>query len=167
MKRMFFLTFCCLFICSSCGLFKYSLSNTNVPIGVETFSIERIPNQASLVVPSLSQTFEEKLKDRFTSEARLELVPEEAHAAFSGAITQYNVRPAASGANDAAALNRLTIGVRMEYTNTVTEENWSSNFSNFSDFERDANLADVEDSLIDEITDRIVDDIFNKAFSNW
>ncbi|MGB1242329.1 MAG: LPS assembly lipoprotein LptE, partial [Chitinophagales bacterium] len=75
--------------------------------------------------------------------------------------------PAASGANDQAALNRLTIAVKMEYINAVSDVNWSNTFTHFSDFDRDANLSDVEDSLIDEITDNIVDDIFNKAFSNW
>ncbi|MEZ4887326.1 MAG: LptE family protein [Chitinophagales bacterium] len=155
-----------LFCINACGV-KYSFTGTSINPDVKTVSVERIPNQASLVLPSLSQTLEEKLKDKFTTEARLDLVTEEGHAAFSGTITQYDIRPAASGANDQAALNRLTISVRMEYTNSITEENWSSNFTHFSDFDRDANLTDVENSLIDEITDRIVDDIFNKAFSNW
>ncbi len=167
MKNIFFyFIFINLFSISACGV-KYSFTGTSINPDVKTVSVERIPNQASLVVPSLSQTLEEKLKDKFTIEGRLDLTTEEGDAAFSGAITQYNVRPAASGANDQAALNRLTIAVRMEYTNRITDENWSSTFTHFSDFDRDANLSDVEDSLIDEITDNIVDDIFNKAFSNW
>lgn len=159
--------FCFCGMSSSCGILKYSFTGTSINPDVKTVSVERIPNQASLVIPSLSQTFEEKLKDKFTIEARLELVVEEGDAAFSGVITQYNIRPAASGANDEAALNRLTIGMKMEYTNLITEENWSSNFSHFADFDKDASLTDVENSLIDEISDNIVDDIFNKAFSNW
>ncbi len=159
------LSLCCLF--SSCGLLKYSFTGTSINPDVKTVSVARIPNQASLVIPSLSQTFEEKLKDKFTIEARLELVADEGDTAFSGVITQYNIRPAASGANDEAALNRLTIGMKMEYINRITEENWSNNFSHFADFDKDANLSDVESSLIDEISDKIIDDIFNKAFSNW
>lgn len=165
-NKLFYLLLICIFSLSACGI-KYSFTGTSINPDVKTVSVERIPNQATLVVPSLSQTLEEKLKDKFTIEARLDLVAEEGDAAFSGAITQYNVLPAASGANDQAALNRLTISVRMEYANDISDINWSSTFTHFSDFDRDANLSDVEDSLIDEITDNIVDDIFNKAFSNW
>ena len=152
---------------SSCGFFKYSFTGTSINPDVKTVSVSRIPNQANLVVPTLSQTLEEKLKDKFTIEGRLELVAEDGHAVFNGVITQYNIQPTASGANDQAALNRLTIGMKMEYTNSVTEEDWSTNFVHFSDFDRNTNLTDVENELIDEITDRIVTDIFNKAFSNW
>jgi len=165
-SKLSYLLLICIFSTSACGV-KYSFTGTSINPDVKTVSVERIPNQANLVVPSLSQTLEEKLKDKFTIEARLDLVAEEGDAAFIGTITQYNVQPAASGANDQAALNRLTIALKMDYATSVTDINCSRTFTHFSDFDRDANLSDVEDSLIDEITDNIVDDIFNQAFSNW
>ncbi|MGB0932392.1 MAG: LPS assembly lipoprotein LptE, partial [Chitinophagales bacterium] len=123
--KLFYFLFIYIFSISACGV-KYSFTGTSINPDVKTVSVERIPNQATLVVPSLSQTLEEKLKDKFTIEARLDLVAEEGDAAFIGAITQYNVNPAASGANDQAALNRLTIAVKMEYINAVSDVNWSN-----------------------------------------
>ena len=145
----------------------YSFKGISIAPGVKTVSVEDFPNLATTVAPALSQTIVEKMKNKFAAEARLDLVPAGGHAAFSGSILNYFVEPAASGAGDQAALNRLTIVIRVEYTNSITDENWSQTFQQFENFDRNANLADVEGQLIDLIATRLVDDIFNKAFTNW
>lgn len=145
----------------------YSFKGISIAPGVKTVSVEDFPNLATTVAPALSQTIVEKMKNKFAAEARLDLVPSGGHAAFSGSILNYFVEPAASGAGDQAALNRLTIVIRVEYTNSITDENWSQTFQQFENFDRNANLADVEGQLIDLIVTRLVDDIFNKAFTNW
>jgi hypothetical protein len=62
----------------------------------------------------------------------------------------------------------LTIEVRCAYTNTIDGENdFDSRFSQYSDYSIDADYDAIEESLIDEITDVIVEDIYNKAFVNW
>ena len=150
---------------SSCGV--YSFTGASVDTNVKTISIDNFPNLASLVAPSLSQSFSEKLKDKCVSDTRLTLKGEDGDIAFSGDIINYYVQPAASGANDQANFNRLTIAVRVEYINQVTDKKWSETFEDFENFDANSNLSDMEDELIELITDKLVQNIFNRAFTNW
>ncbi len=146
---------------------QYSFTGVSVDPNVKSFSVETFPNLAGIVNANLSQTITEKMKDKFSSEARLDIVDSSGDVEFSGAVLNYFVGPAASAANDRAAQNRLTVSVKVEYVNNVTAEKWNNTFQHFENFDSDVNLNDVEDQLVEEITDRIVTDIFNKAFSNW
>lgn len=145
----------------------YSFKTVTVDPNVRTVSVADFENRASLIEPTLSQTLTEKMKNKMTSEARLDLLKRDGHASFKGVIERYQVTYAASGANDQAALNRLTIAIKVEYNNTITNENWSQSFSHFENFDSNANLNDVAEQLIELITNNLVDDVFNRAFSNW
>lgn len=149
----------------SCGI--YSFTGTSIDPQVKTFFVDNLPNLATTVNPNLSQTLVEKMKDKFTSDARLDIASNTGDVEFSGNILNYLVEPAASSANDEAALSRLSITVRIEFVNNVTDETWMQNFTHYENFDRNVNLSDVEDTLVDEITERLVTDIFTKAFSNW
>ena len=62
----------------------------------------------------------------------------------------------------------MTIGIRVKYTNTKEEEyDFTSSFSNYADYSTDADFNSIEESLIDEILEKIIDDIYNKAIVNW
>ncbi len=152
-------------IISSCGI--YSMAGVNIPEGAKTVNVQYFPNKARIVAPILSQVLTEKLQDKLLNETKLELVNESAHLNFSGAVVDYIVAPTASGSNDIAALNRLTIKVQVKFENTLSGEEWNQTFSRFSDFEKDINLKDAEDELIEDITEQLVGDIFNKALVNW
>ena len=168
MKRLSIITsilICILFSQVSCGI--YSFTGTSIDPQVKTFFVDNITNLATTVNPNLSQTLVEKMKDKFTSDARLDIASNAGDVEFSGNIMNYLVEPAAASANDEAALSRLSITVRIEYVNNVTDETWTQNFTHYENFDRNVNLSDVEDTLVDEITERIVTDIFTKAFSNW
>ncbi len=157
---------CTLYLLSSCGFYSFG-SGGNIDPDVKSVTVRNFPNQASIVAPLLSQVFTEKMQDKFANETRLDLVQFDGDMEFSGAITNYSIQPVASGGGDQANLSRLNIAVRVEYINRVTEEEWTDTFSAFEDFDKDSNLADVEDELIELITDQLVDKIFNKTLLNW
>lgn len=157
--------FAILFSFQACKI--YSFTGASIEPGTKTVFVDFFPNKAQIVAPILSQRFTEKLKDKFVSTTSLNLVQTEADLNFSGSIVRYYVTPVASGGDDTAELNRLTIGVKVNYYNTMNDETWDSNFSRFTDFDKNINLKDIEEDLIEEITDQIVDDIFNKALANW
>ncbi len=148
-----------------CGV--YSFTGTSIDPNVKTVSVDNFPNLATIVSPTLSQDLSEKLKDKLIAETRLNLQDSEGDIEFSGDIINYYVAPAASGANDQANLNRLTIEARINYINSVTNKKWSETFRGYEDFEANSNLSDVEDELEDLITTKLVDQVFNKAFTNW
>lgn len=163
-KHLSFLVLC-LWLYTGCGI--YSFTGTSIHPDAKTVSVETFPNLASLVAPTLSQTLTEKLRDKFTAETRLDLIVESGDVEFTGAIINYFVTPAASGADDQAAFSKLTLAIRVDYLNTITGEKWSQKFQQFENFDENVNLSSVENNLIETLTERLATDVFNKAFTNW
>ncbi|MBL4652758.1 MAG: hypothetical protein JKY53_07810 [Flavobacteriales bacterium] len=62
----------------------------------------------------------------------------------------------------------MTISVKVKFINTQdAEKNYEQNFSRYAEYDSNLDLTAVEDELITEINDQLVQDIFNKAMSNW
>jgi hypothetical protein len=147
---------------------QYSFSGVNISPEVLTYSVQYFQNRAPLVQAQLSQVFTEALMDKIQSNTSLELSNSGGDVSFSGEITGYETRPTAITSSETAARNRLTITVRVKYTNVVEPElDFDQSFSRYEDYSSSQNLADVEDNLIELIVFDLVEDIFNKAFISW
>ena len=147
---------------------SYSFSGVNISPEVETYSVEYFPNRAPIVQAQLSQLFTNALMDKIQGSTSLNLSTEGGDVQFSGEITGYETRPTAITGQETAARNRLTITVRVKYTNLVEPElDYDSSFSRFEDYDASRNLSDVENELIDLIVENLIEDIFNKAFVSW
>lgn len=160
-----FLVFC------SCSV-NYSFTSTSAPNQAKSISIATFFNESPAGPPNFSQTFTEETKTYYQNNTKLELVPFNGDLTLEGAITGFDVSPIApqQAANglDVAALNRLTITVRAKYTNTFNEkDNFDQSFSFFSDFEANKSLSDVQDALIDEISEQLILQVFTRSFDNW
>ncbi len=150
----------------SCGV--YSFTGASIPPEAKTVSISLFPNKAELVQPSLSQTFTDALRDRFSSQTNLALIPRGGDLHFEGEITGYSTEPVAITGQQTAALIRLKVTVNVRYTNKFnTKDNFETNFTRFEDYSSSLNLNAVEADLISKITEALVEDIFNKAVVNW
>lgn len=151
---------------SGCGV--YSFTGASIPPEAETISILTFPNNADLVQPTLSQDFTNALREKFSSQTSLIQVDRNGDLHIEGEITGYSTRPQAIQGDEQAALNRLTITVKVRYFNSFDEDkNFESTFSRFADYPSSQNLSAVEEGLITEINDALVEDIFNKAVVNW
>lgn len=149
---------------------KYSFTGTSIPPQATTVSIAYFPNNAAMVAPILSPTFTDALQDKFRRQTRLQLVNEGGDLNLEGEITGYTSEPASvSGATETATRNRLKITVRVRYTSSYTpNDNFDRTFSSYLDYDVTQMLQDVEASLIPQIVDMLVEDIFNAAVaSNW
>lgn len=165
-KSILFGLACFLIAFSGCGI--YSFQGGKLKPGLDTVSIELFENSASLVVPTLAQDLTEALKDKFQSQSNLRLIDYDGDLQFSGTITGYSVSPVAIQGDETAAQNRLSISARVVYDCTeYPEDSWQQSFTQFSDFESNQNLSDVEGELIIDIIDKLTTDIFNKVLSNW
>lgn len=146
----------------------YSLSGASIPADARTVSIPYFPNNATLVSPTLSSTLTDELQTRFMNQTKLQLVPENGDLAFQGEITNYTVMPVAVTSDDMAAMNRLTITVKVKFTNNIDPTfNYDQSFSAFQEYSSSLDLSTAESSLIPELVTQLVDDIFNAAVSNW
>lgn len=164
-RKCWLILFACL-IFSSCK--NYSFTGASIAPEIKTVSIAFFPNRAAIVQPSLSQSFTEKLRDKFVSQTNLNLVQAEGDLRFEGSIQDYQAMPAAIQGNDNAALNRLTISVNVKFTNTKdSKHDFDRNFSRYADYDSKLSLTSVEQELISQINSQLVDDIFNQAIINW
>ncbi len=126
------------------------------------------PNRARLVNPTLSTDFTEELKERLLRQTSLKEETENGDLVFEGQITDYSVRPMAIQKEDMAAQNRLTVTVRLKYTNNKDhEQDFDKSFTAFEDFSSSMSLNDVESSIVPEILEKLMEDIFNATIANW
>ena len=150
----------------SCGI--YSFSGKSIPNEAKTISVNYFNNKAATVQPSLSQVFTERLKDMFLEQTNLDIIENEGDLSFSGYISKYQIKPIAIKANETAGQNRLTITVKVTYNNSLDfKNNFENNFSRYRDYDSSQSISDIENTLIEEITNELAEDIFNKAFVNW
>lgn len=171
MKRFIFLLLATagLLIPSGCGVaIKYSLSGASIPPDAKTFSVAYFPNNATMVSPILSSTLTEALVDIFTRRTRLTQVDEGGDFAFEGEITNYTSTTSSVSSDEYALLNRLTITVKVRFTNALDESmSFNRTFTAFEDYESTQLLTEVEGTLIPLIVDKLVTDIFQASASNW
>lgn len=135
---------------------------------LKTIAVRTFGNEAELVVAYLSQEFTELLQDEFLRRSRLTLTTADADVELSGNIINYSVTSSAISSGETAAQNRLTIAVRVKYTNNVEPgDSWETTFTKFSDFDATQNFASVERDLIAEVNDQLVAAVFNEVFGKW
>ncbi len=146
----------------------YSFTGASISPETKSFSVESFINRASLVQPILASEMTNALVNKINSSTSLVQVSDDADVSFSGTIIAYSVTPAAIGSNDKAAKNRLTITIRVNFKNNKNpKSNYQTQFSRFKEYDSSYSLGDVEESLIKEINEELVEDIFNKSFVNW
>lgn len=147
---------------------KYSFTGASVTPGAKTISIATFSVYgAPLAPPTLSQSLTETLKDIFLQQTNLALVKNNGDLRLEGEIVDYQIRDEAVE-QDQATLTRLTITVKVRYTDTMDESrSYEQNFSWYELFDSQTSLSSVESELIDKINDQLAQNIFNKSLSNW
>jgi len=137
-------------------------------IDAENFSVSIFEEQAANAPVGYGAQFTEFLKDFVIGRSSLKLTNAEADISISGQIVNYSVLPVAVQGNQTTAQNRLTITVLVSVLNNKNpEESFEQRFSQFSDFDASADLASEEEALIEDINDKLGQDIINKLSSNW
>jgi len=157
-----------LLIIHGCGV-SYSLKGSSIPENVKTYTVTFFENISPMVSATLSQTMTEGLKERIRSQSRLSQVNQDGDTQFDGTITNYSITPAAVEAgSDRAAMNRLSITVKVKFTNRKDEtgkSDFEESFTQFKEFRGE--VSNQESQLNAEIVKALTEDIFNKAFNNW
>ena len=148
---------------------KIRYSTTLASLTTEkTISVQYFPNRADIVNPSLSSEFTESLKDKFISQTKLEMISNGGDLNFEGEISQYFTKPAAIRGDETASLTRLTVGIKVVFTNEKDPtKNFEANFTHYEDFDANKSLDQVEGELVPQILEKIIEDIFNRAVVNW
>ncbi len=144
-----------------CGI--YSFSGTSIQPDVKTITINTFDYKALRVNPTLANEISEKVRTQFRRMTRLEQVDMDGDLEITGTITGYDVRASAITANDMAAQNRLTVSISVDFKNRKYPEDGfeKKSFSQYADYDSAQSLDAVESTLVTEIIEKLVEDIFN------
>lgn len=156
-------------VCFHACTISYKLNGASIDYTTtHTISFEYIPIKAALVYAPLAITFNDKLQQKYVSQTRLSQVQTGGDLQISGAITGYSLSNQAINSDAYATVTRLTIKVKIKFVNKNNKsENFEKEFSQYEDFDASKLLTEVQDDLCDQITEKLVEDIFNATVANW
>ena len=161
---------------AACGV--YSFTGANISPEIKTISIQTFYDEVGTGPPNLSQLFTETIKDYYQQNTSLTLTDNEGDLQLEGSITSYRLTPMAPRASgsqnfadaDIAALQRLTITVKVTYVN-IQDDSYdfeSQAFSFYQDYDPEKeDFNSIEATLVEEIYEAIILDIFNASVANW
>ena len=152
---------------TGCGY--YSFTGISLPPGTTTYQVNYFQNDAPLIEPGLERTFTNSLADIIQNQTSLQLVTSGADITYEGEIIEYRISPTTATADNTAAQNRLTIGVRLRFFDKNNpDDDLNQQFSFFYDYPGTAQLVGAQkDAAIAEIFERITQDILNATLGKW
>ncbi len=154
------------FLLSGCWI--YTFSGTSIKPDVKTICIEPVTNKALKINPSLANSLQEALHDKFKQLTSLKEVEMDGDLSLVVSITSYDVRATAITVNEVAAQNRLTVTTKVKFDNFKhPEESFENNFAAYQDYNSENSLDAVEATLCDEIVKTLVENIFNASVAQW
>ncbi len=148
---------------------KYSFKDVApIPIEVKNFRVQQLSNKAQYVNTQLSPQLTERLRQKIINTTRLRNTNEDdAHYDISGYVSQYststvNIQDGQSGTN------RLTVGFHLIFKNSLDKtKDFEADVSRNEDFPASKSLSEAENEINERLIKNLVDEIFNKIFSNW
>jgi hypothetical protein len=156
------------FILPSCSVsYSFQGGKLNYDL-VKTITIHDFPNRAPLVYPQLSQIFDQALRNRFIEQTRLFPVSNNGDIEIEGEIITYDIQGEAVKEDAYASQTRLTISVRLKYTNNKeANSDVDQTFTAYDTFSSTRSLDEVQDELVRKIVDELIDMIYNATVANW
>lgn len=165
-KILSYLALLLFIVCGSCSVYNFTGTGK---IDAKTFQVNYFQNNAELIEPGIERTFTLQLQEIIQNQTNLNLVQSGADLTYEGEITNYNISPMTATADQQAAQNRLTITVNVKYTNKNKEsDDFEKKFSFFYDYPAKDQLTGTNlNTALEEIFDRITQDIFNESLAKW
>ncbi len=134
----------------------------------KSISVADFPNNAALVNPTLSVNLTEGIRDIYTRQTRLQVLRSGGNLELEGEITGYALTPMAISADSYAAETKLTMTVKVRFTNNVApEESFEKTYSAFQTFNSNQLLTDIQDELCATMIQEIAENIYNDTVARW
>jgi hypothetical protein len=169
MKRIaFFLIALLAFTLQGCKFYSFTGADIDYT-QIKTFQVNNFINNAPIVEPGIARDFTIQLQDLMLNQTSLDLVNNNGDLIYEGEITEYYIAPITATSQNTAAQNRLTVTVNVRFFNTKdAEKDFERRFSFYFDYEGAAVLTgSALDDVLNEIFERLTQDIFNASLANW
>ncbi len=167
MKFKHILLFLTTTVCfNSCKYYNFTGTGK---IDADSFQVNYFQNNAELVEPGIERTFTLALQDLIQNQTSLSLTNSGADLIYEGEITDFRISPMTATADQRAAQNRLYISINVRFINKKhPEDDFEKRFSHFYDFGANTQLAgSALSTALDEIYERITQDVFNESLAKW
>ncbi len=163
-----FLVFGLLFLTNGCSI-SYKFNGASIDYSTtKTIAVADFTNNAALVYAPLAVNLTDGIKDLYQRQTRLEIVRRGGNLELEGEITGYNLTPMAVSADSYAAETKLTITVKVKFTNNVApEESFEKTYSAYQTFDASQMLTDVQDQLCATMITEIAEQIYNDTVAKW
>ena len=133
-----------------------------------SIAISDFPNHAALVNPSLANDLTEGIRDIFIRQTRLNVQRQSGDLELEGEITGYQLTPMAISADSYSAETKLTITVKVVFTNNVNpDESFEKTYSAYQTFDSTRLITDVQDELCATMITEIAENIYNDTVAKW
>jgi hypothetical protein len=151
---------------SSCNIYRFNEAGS-IPDSIKTVKVNFIDNKAQYKNPQLSQKLTEKLRQKIVGQTKLSQTnSDNADWEISGTITQYAFSTSAISGQQVAT-NRLTVAVHIILDKRKADDVKEYDVSRSFEFKGNQSFQQAEIALLDEMTRTLIDEIFNKLFSDW
>lgn len=149
-----------------CGIYSFTGGDTG---SAKTFQVNFFQNNAPIIEPGIDRRFTLAVQDLIQNQTNLELTNTNGDLVYEGEITHYTIAPMTATAQQTAAQNRLTITINVRFTNkTKEEDDFEKSFSFYHDYGATQQLTgSVLETALDDIFERITQDIFNESLAKW
>ncbi len=158
----------CALLLSSCTV-SYKFNGASIDYSkTKSISVADFPNNAALVNPTLSVNLSEGIRDIYSRQTRLQVLRSGGNLELEGEITGYALTPMAITADSYAAETKLTMTVKVRFTNNVApEESFEKTYTAFQTFNSNQLLTDVQDELCNTMIQEIAENIYNDTVARW
>lgn len=153
---------------NSCSI-SYKFNGASIDYSkTRSISVADFPNNAALVYAPLSNNLSDAIRDIYQRQTRLEVLRRGGNLELEGEITGYTLTPMAVSADSYAAETKLTLTVRVRFTNNVApEESFEKTYSAYQTFDSSRMLNDVQDELCNTMITEIAESIYNDTVAKW
>lgn len=151
---------------NGCGYYNFTGTGK---IDAKTFRVNYFQNTAAIVQPGIERDFTIALQDLIQNQTNLNLTNKDEDLLYEGELVDFRISPMTATADQKAAQNRLDITVNVRFTNhKKSEDDFEKKFSFFYDYPASDQLIGSKlTTAINEIYNRITQDIFNESLAKW
>lgn len=156
-----------LWLVVACSI-SYSFTGTNINYDVtKTIQIDKIANRAPYGWAPMEAMINNKLQDKYANGTRLRIVKRNGDLQIAGEITSYDQFNKAVSADGYSSQVQLKLNVNIRFKNTKNNQQWEKQFSATTQYDATQSLATVQETLVGQMLDDIIDQIFNATVADW
>lgn len=156
-----------LWLVVSCSI-SYSFTGTNINYDVtKTIQIDKIANRAPYGWAPMEAMINNKMQDKYANGTRLRMVKRNGDLQLAGEIVSYDQFNKAVSADGYSSQVQLKLSVNIRFKNTKSNVQWEKQFSATTQYDATQSLSAVQETLVDQMLEDIIDQIFNATVADW